>query len=78
MYSDKCRGIYLSASFISHVAVYSQITGNLIKSRMNIKPDIVHCLPMNVPCKVEDTEVTLLDANQYVYNSEMVRLSVCL
>ncbi|CAC5418257.1 DCLRE1A [Mytilus coruscus] len=41
----------------------AKVTGNLIKSRMGIKPDIVHDLPMNTPCTVEGTEVLLLEAN---------------
>ncbi|VDI24142.1 DNA cross-link repair 1A protein, partial [Mytilus galloprovincialis] len=41
----------------------SKVTGNLIKSRIGINPDIVHDLPMNTPCTVEGTEVLLLEAN---------------
>ncbi|XP_071170820.1 DNA cross-link repair 1A protein-like isoform X1 [Mytilus edulis] len=41
----------------------SKVTGNLIKSRIGINPDLVHDLPMNTPCTVEGTEVLLLEAN---------------
>ena len=41
-----------------------QVTGNLVRSRIGIKPDIVHDLPMNIPCTVNGVEVILLEANQ--------------
>ncbi|XP_052102796.1 DNA cross-link repair 1A protein-like isoform X2 [Mytilus californianus] len=57
---DHYRG--LTKKFSSPIYC-SKVTGNLIKSRIGINPDIVHDLPMNTPCTVEGTEVLLLEAN---------------
>lgn len=46
------------------VAVPSQITGNLVKTKLKVAEQYIHVLPMNTRVTVEGVTVVLLDANQ--------------
>lgn len=41
----------------------NKITGNLVKSKLRVKEQYVHVLPMNTECIVNGIKVLLLDAN---------------
>lgn len=45
-------------------SLLSQITGNLVKSKLKVAEQYVHILPMNTQVTVEGVKVVLLDANQ--------------
>lgn len=49
---------------LSAVSLLSQITGNLVKSKLKVAEQHVHILPMNTQVTVEGVKVVLLDANQ--------------
>ncbi|XP_062463891.1 DNA cross-link repair 1A protein isoform X1 [Pezoporus occidentalis] len=41
----------------------NKITGNLVKSKLRVKEEYVHILPMDTECVVDGIKVVLLDAN---------------
>ncbi|KAK3094950.1 hypothetical protein FSP39_008281 [Pinctada imbricata] len=41
----------------------SQITANLVLSRIKLKEEFVHPIPMNTPCLIDNIEITMLEAN---------------
>ncbi|KAL3863151.1 hypothetical protein ACJMK2_004920 [Sinanodonta woodiana] len=41
----------------------SQVTANLVQSRIHVDPKFIHPLPLNTAVVIEGTEVTLLEAN---------------
>ncbi|XP_050397271.1 DNA cross-link repair 1A protein isoform X1 [Patella vulgata] len=41
----------------------SQITGNLVESKLKVEAQYIHRLPMNEPCMVEGVELILREAN---------------
>ena len=45
-----------------------QVTANLVEHVLKVPQSLLHPLLLDEPCIVEGTEVTLIDANQYVYN----------
>lgn len=44
--------------------LFTQITGNLVKSKLKVAEQYVHVLPMNTTVTVGGVKVILLDANQ--------------
>lgn len=59
-HSDHYAG--LSKNFTSPVYC-SEITGNLLKSKLHVQKQYVHPLPMDTACVVNGVKVVLLDAN---------------
>ncbi|XP_054975008.1 DNA cross-link repair 1A protein [Sorex araneus] len=59
-HSDHYAGLSKAFTF----PVYcSQITGNLLKSKLHVQEQYIHALPMNTECIVNGVSVVLLDAN---------------
>lgn len=66
-------GVSSSFSACTDLCILSQITGNLVKSKLKVAEQYVHVLPMNTPVTVEGVKVVLLDANQWVVS----QISTC-
>uniref|UniRef100_A0A673T9A2 DNA cross-link repair 1A n=1 Tax=Suricata suricatta TaxID=37032 RepID=A0A673T9A2_SURSU len=61
-HSDHYAGLSKNFTF----PVYcSEITGNLLRSKLHVQKQYVHPLPMDTECIVNGVKVVLLDANQY-------------
>lgn len=59
-HSDHYAGLSKAFTF----PVYcSQITGNLLKSKLHVQEQYIYTLPMNTECMVNGVSVVLLDAN---------------
>lgn len=59
-HSDHYAGLSKAFTF----PVYcSQITGNLLKSKLHVQEQYIYALPMNTECMVNGVRVILLDAN---------------
>ncbi|XP_036988798.2 DNA cross-link repair 1A protein [Artibeus jamaicensis] len=59
-HSDHYAGLSKNFTF----PVYcSEITGNLLKSKLRVEEQYIHPLPMDTECMVNGIKVTLLDAN---------------
>lgn len=70
---EGCTGYFLTHFHSDHYAglsknftfpVYcSEITGNLLKSKLHVEEQYIHPLPMNTECIVNGVKVVLIDAN---------------
>lgn len=59
-HSDHYAGLSRTFTFPIYC---SQITGNLLKSKLHVQEQYIHALPMNTECIVNGVSVVLLDAN---------------
>ncbi|XP_016067679.1 PREDICTED: DNA cross-link repair 1A protein [Miniopterus natalensis] len=59
-HSDHYAGLSKNFTFPIYC---SEITGNLLKSKLHVEEQYIHPLPMDTECIVNDVKVVLLDAN---------------
>ncbi|XP_057593354.1 DNA cross-link repair 1A protein isoform X2 [Hippopotamus amphibius kiboko] len=61
-HSDHYAGLSKNFTFPIYC---SEITGNLLKSKLHVQEQYIHPLPIDSECTVNGVKVVLLDANQY-------------
>jgi len=48
------------------------VTANLVRLKLRVSPQFIHPLPLGVTQLIDDVEVTLLNANQWVVYSAYI------